>query len=106
MYGSDSFPEALTFFPKPSEFVTGPEEYLSQIRKAKEAVHMPIIASLNGAAIGGWVDYARQIQQAGADALELNVYSVATELDRTSAEIEEACIDIKAVRSAISILLQ
>jgi dihydroorotate dehydrogenase (fumarate) len=104
MYGSDSFPESLTFFPKSAEFVTGSGEYLSQIRKAKEAVHIPIIASLNGAAIGGWVDYARQIQQAGADALELNVYSVATELDRTSAEIEEACIDIlKAVRSAISI---
>jgi dihydroorotate dehydrogenase (fumarate) len=104
MYGTDSFPESLTFFPKPSEFVTGPEEYLSSIRKAKEAVGIPIIASLNGAAIGGWIDYARQIQQAGADALELNVYSIPTEMDRTSLEIEQNYIDIvKAVKSVVSI---
>ena len=59
MYGTDSFPESLTFFPKAAEFITGPEEYLSKIRKAKEAVRIPVIASLNGAAIGGWVDYAK-----------------------------------------------
>jgi dihydroorotate dehydrogenase (fumarate) len=104
MYGADSFPESLTFFPKAAEFTTGPEEYLGQIRKAKEAVSIPIIASLNGAAIGGWVDYARKIQQAGADALELNVYSIPTEMDRSSAEIEQVYIDIvKAVKSVISI---
>ena len=104
MYGTDSFPESLTFFPKPSEFITGPEEYLSSIRKAKEAVRIPIIASLNGTAIGGWIDYARQIQQAGADALELNIYSIPTELDRTSIEIEQGYIDIlKAVKSVVSI---
>jgi dihydroorotate dehydrogenase (fumarate) len=104
MYGTDSFPESLTFFPKPSEFITGPEEYLSQIRKAKEAVRIPIIASLNGAAIGGWIDYARQIQQAGADAIELNIYSIPTEMDRTSLEIEQTYIDIvKAVKSVVGI---
>ncbi len=104
MYGTDSFPEALTFFPKPAEFITGPEEYLGKIRKAKEAVGIPIIASLNGTAIGGWVDYAKEIQQAGADALELNIYSVSTELDRTSVEIEQDYIDIaKAVKSVVSI---
>jgi dihydroorotate dehydrogenase (fumarate) len=104
MYGTDSFPESLTFFPKPSEFVTGPEEYLSGIRKAKDAVRVPIIASLNGAAIGGWIDYARQIQQAGADALELNIYSIPTELDRTAMEIEQNYIDIvKAVKSVVGI---
>lgn len=104
MYGTESFPEALTYFPKPAEFVTGPEEYLSQIRKAKEAVRIPVIASLNGAAIGGWIDYSRQIQQAGADAVELNIYSIPTELDRTSAEIEQTYIDIlKAVKSSVQI---
>jgi dihydroorotate dehydrogenase (fumarate) len=104
MYGSDSFPESLSFFPKPSEFVTGPEEYLSNIRKAKEAVRIPIIASLNGAAIGDWIDCARKIQQAGADAIELNVYSIPTEMDRTSLEIEQTYIDIaKAVKSAVNI---
>jgi dihydroorotate dehydrogenase (fumarate) len=104
MYGEDSFPESLTFFPKPSEFVTGPEEYLGSIRKAKEAVRIPIIASLNGAAIGGWIDYARKIQQAGADAIELNVYSIPTEMDRTSLEVEQTYIDIvKAVKSVVGI---
>jgi dihydroorotate dehydrogenase (fumarate) len=104
MYGTDSFPESLTFFPKPSEFITGPEEYLSQIRKAKEAVRIPIIASLNGAAIGGWIDYAGQIQQAGADALELNIYSIPTEMDRTSLEVEQSYIDIlKAVKAVVGI---
>jgi dihydroorotate dehydrogenase (fumarate) len=104
MYGADSFPEALTYFPQPTEFIAGPEEYLGKIRKAKESVRIPIIASLNGSAIGGWIDYAKKIQQAGADALELNIYSIPTELDRTSAEIEQTYIDIlKAVKSVVSI---
>ncbi len=104
MYGTDSFPEALTFFPKPSEYMTGPEEYLSKIRKSKEAVSIPVIASLNGTAIGSWVDYAKKIQQAGADALELNIYSIPTELDRAAGEIEQSYLDIvKAVKSVISI---
>ena len=106
MYGTDSFPESLTFFPKPAEFMTGPEEYVSQIRKAKESVGVPIIASLNGTALGGWVDYAKEIQQAGADALELNIYSVPTQMDRTSVEIEQDYIDIaKAVKSVVGIPL-
>jgi dihydroorotate dehydrogenase (fumarate) len=104
MYGTDSFAEAQSFFPKPAEFVTGPEEYLGKIRKAKEAVRLPIIASLNGTAIGSWIDYSKQIQQAGADALELNVYSIPTEMDRTSIEIEQSCLDIvTAVKSVVSI---
>jgi dihydroorotate dehydrogenase (fumarate) len=84
--------------------MTGPQEYVGKIRKAKESVSIPIIASLNGTAIGGWVDYAKEIQQAGADALELNIYSVSTELDRTSAEVEQDYIDIaKAVKSVVGI---
>jgi dihydroorotate dehydrogenase (fumarate) len=102
--GADSFAEALTYFPKPAEFATGPEEYLGIVRKAKESVRIPIIASLNGVAIGGWIDYAKKIQQAGADALELNIYSIPTELDRTAVEIEQTYIDIlKAVKSVVSI---
>jgi dihydroorotate dehydrogenase (fumarate) len=103
-FGTDSFPEALTFFPQPAEFISGPEEYLGKIRKAKEAVGIPIIASINGAAIGGWVDYAKKIQQAGADALELNIYWIPTEMDRTSTEIEQTYLDIvKAVKSVVQI---
>jgi dihydroorotate dehydrogenase (fumarate) len=103
-YGSESFAEAVTYFPKPNEFITGPEEYLSKIRKAKEMVRIPVIASLNGTAIGGWVDYAKKIQQAGADALELNIYFIPTELDRSSVEVEQTYIDIaKAVKSVITI---
>jgi dihydroorotate dehydrogenase (fumarate) len=104
MFSTDSFPESLTFFPKPSEFIAGPEEYLDEIRKAKGAVRIPIIASLNGATLGGWIDYAKKIQQAGADALELNIYFIPTEFDRSSAEVEQTYIDIvKEVKSVVSI---
>jgi dihydroorotate dehydrogenase (fumarate) len=103
-FGTDSFPEALTFFPQPSEFISGPEEYLGKIRKAKEAVGIPIIASINGASIGGWIDYAKKIQQAGADALELNIYWIPTDMDRTSTDIEQTYLDIvKAVKSVVQI---
>jgi dihydroorotate dehydrogenase (fumarate) len=104
MYGSDSFPESLTFFPEPAEFITGPEEYLNKIRKAKESVQIPIIASLNCSAIGGWVDYAKKIQQAGADALELNIYYIPTQMDCSSVEIEQSYIDIvRAVLAGVQI---
>jgi dihydroorotate dehydrogenase (fumarate) len=104
MYGSDSFPESLTFFPQPAEFITGPEEYLNKIRKAKESVQIPIIASLNCSAIGGWVDYAKKIQQAGADALELNIYFIPTQMDCTSVEIEQTYLDIvQAVQAVVHI---
>jgi dihydroorotate dehydrogenase (fumarate) len=103
-YATDSLAEALTFFPNPSEFMAGPEEYLGKIRKAKDAVRIPIIASLNGSTVGSWVDYAKQIQQAGADALELNIYSIPTELDRIAAEVEQSYLEIvKAVKGCIQI---
>ncbi len=103
-YGTDSFPESLTFFPKPTDFITGTDEYLGKIRKAKEATQIPIIASLNGAAIGGWIEYAKKIQQAGADALELNIYTIPTEMDKTSAEIEQPYIEIaQAVKAVVHI---
>ena len=103
-FGTDSFAEALNYFPEPETFHTGPEQYLNHIRKAKEAVKIPIIASLNGSSLGGWTDYAKQIQEAGADALELNVYQIPAEMDRTSAEIEQSIVDIvKAVKGAVTI---
>jgi dihydroorotate dehydrogenase (fumarate) len=100
----DSFPEALSFFPEPSEFHLGPDEYLNHIRQAKAAVDIPIIASLNGTSLGGWTRYARDIQQAGADALELNLYAIPTDPYLPAAEVEQHYIDVvTAVKSAITI---
>lgn len=102
--GTESFAEALTYFPEPDEFKIGPETYLEHIRKAKEAVKIPIIASLNGSSPGGWTDYAKQIQQAGADALELNIYYIVADMEMTSGDVEQTYIDIlKAVKSAVTI---
>jgi dihydroorotate dehydrogenase (fumarate) len=102
--GTDSFAEASSFFPQPDEFHLGPEGYLNHIRRAKEAVSIPIIASLNGTTVGGWTKYAKQVEQAGADALECNIYSIAADPDLTSAQVEQEYIDIlKAVKSAVKI---
>jgi dihydroorotate dehydrogenase (fumarate) len=102
--GTESFPEALTYFPESDSYQLGPEEYLAHIQKAKKAVHIPIIASLNGSTNGGWTQYARLIEQAGADALELNIYYIPTDLNMTGAEVEQAYLDIlKAVKSELSI---
>ncbi|HYK90295.1 MAG TPA: dihydroorotate dehydrogenase-like protein [Acidobacteriota bacterium] len=104
MYGTDSFAEALSFFPEAKEFAAGPDEYLNHIRKVKSALRIPVIASLNGTSIGSWIDYARKMQQAGADALELNVYHIPTDMDKSAAEVEEVYIEIvKAVKSVVSI---
>jgi dihydroorotate dehydrogenase (fumarate) len=102
--GTESFAEAATFFPEPSEFQLGPEEYLKHIAKAKAAVDVPIIASLNGSTVGGWTDYARQIEQAGADALECNIYFIPTDLDLPGSAVEQTYIDIlRAVKNAVTI---
>lgn len=96
--------EASSYFPKPSSYELGPEEYLEHIRKAKEAVQIPIIASLNGVTPGGWTEYARKMETAGADALELNVYLVAADLNKTSDDIENIYLDIlRMVKSTVSI---
>jgi dihydroorotate dehydrogenase (fumarate) len=103
-YGTESFAEALTYFPEPEIFHVGPEEYLNHIRKAKEMVGIPIIASLNGSTLGGWTEYARQIEQAGADALELNIYYVPTDMDLTGAQVEQNYLEIlRAVKAAVTI---
>lgn len=102
--GTFSFPEALTYFPEPDEFTLGPDEYLKHIANAKKAVDVPIIASLNGSGLGGWTDYAKLIQQAGADALELNIYYIPTEEGLTAADVEQNYLDIlSAVKSEVSI---
>lgn len=103
-YGSNRFAESLTYFPEVPEYKTGPEEYLEHIRKAKAAVQIPIIASLNGSTIGGWMDFARQIEQAGADGLELNVYYIAADPQRNGVEIENLYLDVlKTVKSVVGI---
>jgi dihydroorotate dehydrogenase (fumarate) len=102
--GTESFAEALTYFPQPPQFHLGPEEYLNHIRKAKAAVAIPVIASLNGTSVGGWTSYAKQMQQAGADALELNVYYVPTDMELSVDEIEQTYVDIlTAVKSVVTI---
>ncbi len=93
-YGSESYSESVSFFPQPQEFVRGPEEYLEHIREAKESLEIPIIASLNGASAGGWVEYAKRIAEAGADALELNIYFLPTDPQQPIGEIEETYLDI------------
>ena len=102
--GTESFAEAITFIPEPEEFHLGPEGYLEHIRRAKEATRIPIIASLNGVSSGGWIDYARLIEQAGADALELNIYYIPTAPELTGAEVEQTYLDIlHMVKSVITI---
>jgi dihydroorotate dehydrogenase (fumarate) len=104
VYHNESFPEALTYFPEPEEYHTGPEQYLKHIQEAKAAVDIPIIASLNGSTIGGWIDFAKKIQDAGADALELNIYSIPTDMELSSAEVEERLLEvIRAVKGAVTI---
>ncbi len=103
-HGTNSFAEALSYFPEPEEFRLGPEEYLKHIGKAKDAVRIPIIASLNGSSKGGWTQYAKAMQQAGADGLELNIYYIPTDVNLTSAEIEQTYLDIlRAVKSVVTI---
>jgi len=101
---TESFAESTSFFPQATEFHLGPEGYLEHIRKAKEAVKIPIIASLNGTTVGGWTRYAREIQQAGADALECNIYYIPTDPNLSSAQVEQTYIEIlSAVKSSVTI---
>lgn len=100
----ESFAEAISYFPKPDEFVFGSEEYCRQIARIKEAVAVPVIASLNGVTSEGWLSYAAKLQQAGADALELNVYFVATDPAETGAAVEARTVEIlRGVKRAVTI---
>jgi len=101
---AESFAEATSYFSNPFDYKLGPDEYLEHIRKAKAAVDIPIIASLNGKSLGGWIDYSKKIEEAGADALELNIYLLATDIEKRSEDIERNYIHIvRRVRSEIKI---
>lgn len=103
-HGTFSFAESLTYFPDLKDFRLGPEEYLKHVAAAKKAVKIPIIASLNGSSVGGWIQYATQIEEAGADALECNIYWIVTDPNMTSAEVEQHYLDIvQAVKTAVHI---
>jgi dihydroorotate dehydrogenase (fumarate) len=100
----ESFAEALTFFPSPEKFVFGPEEYLEHLRRVKEAVRVPVIASLNGTAPGRWLDYPPLMQQMGADALELNLYHLALDPEVSGAEVERLALEVvREVRRSVRI---
>jgi dihydroorotate dehydrogenase (fumarate) len=103
--GSESFAEALSYFPEPIEFKNlHAEEYLNQISKLKKTVSIPVIGSLNGVSPGGWMEYAKKIEEAGADALELNVYYIATDPEMDAAKIEQLYIDnLITVKKAVNI---
>jgi dihydroorotate dehydrogenase (fumarate) len=103
-HGAESYPEAVSYFPDLGRYPLGPEAYLEHVRRAKAAVEIPVVASLNGVSSGGWTRYARLIEEAGADALELNVYFMATDLDKTSAEVELMYLErARAVKASVRI---
>lgn len=105
-YGTETYAEALSYFPDMDHYNVGPESYLDLIRSLKEAVSIPIIGSLNGITMGGWVDFAHKIQEAGADALELNMYQVPTDPTLNANELEKATIElVREIRSKIRIPL-
>ena len=102
--GTESYAEATSYFPDAEVYDFGPEEYLAHIQRCKETVDIPIIASLNGVSNGGWIEYAKKMQDAGADALELNTYYIATDPGKSSQEIEDNYINVlKAVKAAVNI---
>jgi dihydroorotate dehydrogenase (fumarate) len=103
-HGTESYAEAISYFPDVQQYNTGPEEYLEHIQKAKKSLEIPIIGSLNGVSVGGWIEYAKKIQDAGADALELNMYYIPTDLDVSSTELENKYLEVaKTVKRSVSI---
>lgn len=94
MRGSESYAEALTYLPDHGQYSIGPEKYIEHIQKVKKAVKIPVIGSLNGVTSGGWIDYAQKIEQAGADALELNLYYLSTDPDLTCSALEDNYTDL------------
>ncbi|HEX6114091.1 MAG TPA: dihydroorotate dehydrogenase-like protein [Geminicoccaceae bacterium] len=102
--GAESFPEALDYFPALDDYEVGPEPYLELIRQAREATGIPIIASLNGTTPEGWLDYARQTEQAGASALELNVYHIPADLETSGRAVEELYRQVlREVKAAVRV---
>ena len=106
LQGSESFAEALSYFPAAADYAFGPDAYLDHIKAVKKAVDIPVIASLNGVSNTGWVSYAKSFQDAGADALELNIYYLPTSVFQTAKEVEEGYVElVKSVKNAIRIPL-
>lgn len=104
--GAESFAEALTYLPDGGMYGVSPEKYLNQVAGLKKTVKIPVIGSLNGVSKGGWTGYAKKVEEAGADALELNLYFLSTDPNMTAAEIEDAQVELVAeVRSTIKIPL-
>ncbi|HEX6144209.1 MAG TPA: dihydroorotate dehydrogenase-like protein [Geminicoccaceae bacterium] len=102
--GAESFPEALDYFPVVEDYEVGPEPYLELIRRAREATAIPIIASLNGVTSEGWIDYARKIEEAGASALEINLYYIPADLGESARDVEERYLHVlRAVKGAVRI---
>jgi dihydroorotate dehydrogenase (fumarate) len=103
-HGTDSYAEALSYFPEPEVFYAKTDAYLEHIRKAREAVAIPVIASLNGSTLGGWMNFAQQMEQAGASAIELNTYNIPTDPGLSGAKVEQLTIDIvKSVKDVVSL---
>jgi len=101
---SYAFPEALDYFPDLDDFNVGVDEYLENIRKAKERVNIPIIGSLNGITTEGWIDYSKQIEQAGADGLEVNIFFIPADITMSSSEVEHRYLNIiEAIKSNVKI---
>ncbi|HFE66651.1 MAG TPA: dihydroorotate dehydrogenase-like protein, partial [Chloroflexi bacterium] len=104
LQGTDSFAEALSYFPDAGKYQRSPDVYLEHVQRAKEALDIPVIASLNGVSAGWWIEYAQNIEQAGADALELNIYYLPTDLHMTGAEVEALYLEaLREVKTAVSI---
>jgi dihydroorotate dehydrogenase (fumarate) len=102
--GAEAFPESANFFPDLIDYNLGPDGYLELIRKSKESVSVPVIGSLNGVSPTGWVRYARDMQQAGADAIELNIYSLVTDQARTASQVEKDYCDlVRKMRESLTI---
>jgi dihydroorotate dehydrogenase (fumarate) len=109
-YGSHSHAEAMDYFPRPEEYNLGPDQYVELLHSAKQSLGIPVIGSLNGISTGGWIDYAKKLEQAGADALELNIYYIPTDPVLTSQEVEERYVNVllavkRAVRVPVAVKL-
>jgi dihydroorotate dehydrogenase (fumarate) len=103
-YGSHAHAEAVDYFPRPEEYNLGPEQYVELLHKAKGALGIPVIGSLNGITTGGWIDYARKLEQAGADAIELNIYYIPTDPALSSHEVEDRYLNVlQAVKRSVRI---
>jgi dihydroorotate dehydrogenase (fumarate) len=103
-YGSEASPEFSSFYPQTGKYTLTPETYIENVKKIKKAVSIPVIASLNGVSTGGWIKYARKIEEAGADALELNLYYLPTDPDLTSLKLEETYVTlVRDIRKSIKL---